>query len=257
MNRRGLPALALLLIWPLLYSCATTPPVKPVATTDAEPLINLLKKRDALLAGGLTATLKLDYKGKVQRNGSRIFLALIPPASFRLEVPGVMGSTILVATGDGTSVHAYFPRDNRLFVTGARDSAFADLLPVPVPFEPYRLPRLLSGALGTLAGDAPTTALTMSDGTTVLSLKDAEGNLMIYRFSSGLTGISSTVGSGSYNLALAPRWPHYPVKVTYRDDHISLVGTFSNVKAMAHPGVDILSISFPSDAEVVDLEGSR
>jgi hypothetical protein len=118
---------------------------KPVGLVDPVPLLEVVNTRRLTLEKGLSGTLELAFKNHERRFNSRVYIVAYPDGRFRLEIPGLLGGTILVMVNDGREILAYYPGENRAFRSAVDGRSINPHLPFPLPVDPTLLPALIMG----------------------------------------------------------------------------------------------------------------
>jgi hypothetical protein len=119
--------------------------IRPVAVMDPVPLLEVVNGRRTALEGGLSGSLELTYRNGKQRFNGRVYIVAYPDGRFRLEVPGTLGSTILVMASDNREILAFYPGENRAYRSAVNGRSLNPFLPFPLPVDPTLLPALIMG----------------------------------------------------------------------------------------------------------------
>ncbi|UCG37860.1 MAG: hypothetical protein JSV00_06555, partial [bacterium] len=167
------PAVLLVILALLMAGCAPRQ-VRTVAVIDPAPLLQVVRDRDMALGQGLAGTLELDFRQEGRRFRGTAHVVMIPDGRFRIEVPGPLGSTLLIMTGDGHQVLAYYPEEGKAFRSTAGGKPLSPYLPFPFPVAPLELPALVCGVLPGGPGEMEASAGLLRSGKRLLSLRSGD-----------------------------------------------------------------------------------
>ncbi|UCF30306.1 MAG: hypothetical protein JSV26_09600 [bacterium] len=217
--RKGSVPWILLLIVVILSACAGPGSIRHVGSMDSDPLLFILESRETL-AEGLTATIHMDFEGEDRHFKGKAYLLVSHPGRFRLEVPGWLGSTLLLMASDGQHIWAYYPEDAKAYRTTRDGLSLSPYLPFPFPLNTATLPHILLGSLPREEGKTASAYETTSGGA-VLYLRDPERGVTRYLFRRSRKGtlyLSETTlesRSGRYVTTFDKRPPHHPLRFTF------------------------------------------
>lgn len=197
------PLHAFALAFILLTACATPREIRHVRSIDPLPYIDILEKRTGS-AGGLATTMHMDFKGGKRDFQGKAYLLIAFPERFRLEVPGWMGSTLLVMVNDGQDVWAYYPGEGTAYRSSAHGLSISPFLPFPLPVDPSFIPLLLAGSLPEDLEHRTSRAFELESGGSVLYLEKPGGTTLRYVFAKGpgprLVELRADIQGGTYTV---------------------------------------------------------
>ena len=151
---RGIGRGTIIVLITLLAAGCAPRLIKPVGLTDPVPLLEVVNTRSLILEKGLSGTLELTFKNPQRHFNSRAYILAYPDGRFRLEIPGLLGGTVLVMVNDGREILAFYPGENRAFRSTVDGRSINPHLPFPLPVDPAILPALIMGV--TPPGDGDT-----------------------------------------------------------------------------------------------------
>jgi hypothetical protein len=252
MSFPGLGKLITLILFPVaLVSCATAPPVQRTAETDPAPFVKYLKERFAQFDQGLSATVDLDFQNEDRYQGGIAYMVLQPSGRFRLEVPGPMGSTLLVAACDGQRFQVYYPEEAAAFQGSALDAGMWARMPFSLPVRPVDFAFLITGTPPVeRAAAAP--AYLNSDGTRILTIEGILADTITMDFGGRRNAshpypdhMLSRLGDASFKVTNRREHPHYPEQFSLRRDGLSLSGRFDRIAPAKELRDEMFRIDLP------------
>ncbi|NOY85739.1 MAG: hypothetical protein GXP52_00360 [Deltaproteobacteria bacterium] len=240
----------------LLASCAPAE-LRRIRSVDPTPLLNILKDRSRM-AGAFATTMQMNFTENGRHFQGKAYLLVSQPQSFRLEVPGILGSTLLLMVGDGENVWAYYPRAGAAYHTSAHGMDLSPYLPFPFPLDPAWIPFLVTGSLPPGSDYSEATAYELKSGKTVLYLDVPDWGSLRYIFGHGAVPypmeLSAQVKGGTIRVVNSKDAPHLPVRFQFRSDTATLKAELedSRVLKTIPPGAFLRPI--PQNIPVRDLE---
>ena len=240
----------------LLASCAPAE-LRKIRSADPVPLLDILKNRSRM-AEAFATTMQMNFTEGDRHFKGKAYLLVSQPQNFRLEVPGIMGSTLIIMVGNGEDVWAYYPRDGQAFHTSAHGMALSPYLPFPFPLDPAWIPFLVTGSLPGDLEIPGATAYELDSGATGLYLNVPGWGDMQYIFGHGALPypmkMSARVRGGTIKVVNSREAPHLPVRFQFLSDTAALKAVLedSRVLKTVPPGAFLSPI--PTDAPVRDLE---
>jgi hypothetical protein len=166
--------ITLILVWGT--ACAPRQ-IRPVAVIDPAPLLEMVNNRRAAFEKGLSGSLELAFKNGKQRFKGRVYIVAYPDGRFRLEVPGTLGSTLLVMANDNLEILAFYPGENRAFRSAVDGRSINPHLPFPLPVDPTILPALIMGVFPESVTVSEAKAQLMDSGEKLLTTR-SEGSAL-------------------------------------------------------------------------------
>jgi len=121
--------------------------LKPVADIDPLPLLETLVKRRAIFENGVSGTLEVNFRGQKQNFSGRLYLIVFPDGTYRIEIPGPLGGTLLVMAGSPKEVVAYYPGEGKAYRSSSDGRSLNPYIPFPMPVAQKMLPTLFLGLL--------------------------------------------------------------------------------------------------------------
>lgn len=180
--RRGI---IIILLTALGTACAPRQ-IKPVAVMDPAPLLDAVYTRNETLERGLSGILELAYKDGKQRFNGKVYIVAFPDGRFRLEVPALLGGTLLVMASDRVEIFAYYPGEGKAFRSKVDGRSLNPYLPFPLPVDPTMLPALIMGALPDSDAPSDAEAWLMDSGEKLLRITPSDSGLQFgYLFARG------------------------------------------------------------------------
>jgi len=119
--------------------------ILPVSDIDPSPLFETVQNRRSVFEKGISGTLEMDFKQGNRHFRGRAYVIAFPDGRFRLEVPGFMGSTLLIMAADGKELLTYYPGKGKAYRSAANARFIDNHLPFPLPVDAAMLPALLLG----------------------------------------------------------------------------------------------------------------
>lgn len=255
-----LRGLTLLAIITALSACAAPGTIRHAGSLDPEPLLKILESRRPL-ADGLTATVHMDFEDEGRHFKGKAYLLVSHPGRFRLEVPGWMGSTILLMASDGRVIWAYYPEDRKAFRTSSDGLSLSPYLPFPFPIDTAAFPYLLAGTLPE-ERIGPVSAYEIESGGAVLYLGNPDGTSLRYRFkrdrraegSLYLFETTAESAEGRYTTTFNDRTPYLPRRFAFSSVSATLRARLESSRFISKPGDDPFRSPVPQGIDVLDLE---
>ncbi|TNF45309.1 hypothetical protein EP232_06125 [bacterium] len=255
---KPLPSLALVVL--LLSACAAPREIRHVRSTDPSPFIDALKERNSL-ADGFATTMHMDFRGEEKKFQGKAYLLIAYPERFRLEVPGWMGSTLLVMVNNGADVWAYYPEEGTSYRSSARGLSISPYLPFPLPIDPALIPLLITGALPEDVEYWSARAYELESGQTALYLEKPGKETLRYIFSRDetpyLIEFRADVRDGTFTLTNSRDTPHLPTEFRYRSAKGALNAKLKDSRSLDNVSTDTFQSPIPPGIPMRDLENLR
>jgi len=260
MSTRFKPFHTLVLAFILLSACSAPREIRHVRSVDPSIYIDALKNRTDP-AGGFATTMHMDFRGGDRDFQGKVYLLIAFPEKFRLEVPGWMGSTLLLMVNDGKDVWAYYPEEGRSYRSSAHGLSISPYLPFPLPVDPSLIPLLLAGALPDDMGEHSATAYELESGRSVLYLEKTGGETLRYLFSEGgeprLTELKADIRHGTYTLTNFGDASGLPTDFRFRSDGGELKAKFKDSRNLDNVSPTTFQSPVPPGIPTRNLETTR
>jgi outer membrane lipoprotein-sorting protein len=251
------PLHTLVLFVLLLSACSAPREIRHAGSIDPSPFINALKERSSL-AGGFATTMHMDFRGEGKKFQGKVYLLIAYHDMFRLEVPGWMGSTLLVMVNNGENVWAYYPEEGTSYRSSAHGLSISPYLPFPLPIDPALIPFLITGALPDNVEYRSARAYELESGGTVLYLEKPGVETLRYIFSHGetphLVELRADNRNGIFILINSPDTPHLPIEFRYRSADGELKARLKDSRLMNDVSPDTFQSPIPPGIPMRDLE---
>jgi len=252
---KSLHTLALVVLF--LSACAAPREIRHVRSIDPSPYINTLKERSSL-AGGFATTMHMDFRGEGKKIQGKAYLLIAYHEMFRLEVPGWMGSTLLVMVNNGENVWTYYPEEGTSYRSSAHGLSISPYLPFPLPVDPALIPLLITGALPDDVEYRSARAYELESGRTVLYLEKSGEETLRYIFSHDetphLVEFKTDVRNGTFILTNSQDTPHLPTEFRYRSAKGELKAKLKDSRPLDDVSPDMFQSPIPPGIPMRDLE---
>ena len=210
------------------------------------------------MAGAFSTTMRMNFTEDGRHFSGKAYLLVSQPQHFRLEIPGILGSTLLLMVGDGKDVWAYYPRDGAAYRTSAHGMALSPYLPFPFPLDPAWIPFLVTGSLPPDFDYSGAMAYELDSGGIELYLDVRDWGSWQYIFGPGPVPypieLSARVRGGTITVVNSREAPYLPIRFRFRSDTATLKATLEDSRILenAPPGAFLRPI--PPNIPVHDLE---
>jgi outer membrane lipoprotein-sorting protein len=252
---KPLHALALLVLF--LSACSAPREIRHVRSINPSPYINTLIERSSL-AGGFATTMHMEFRGEGKNFQGKVYLIIAYHEMFRLEVPGWMGSTLLVMVNNGKNVWAYYPEEGTSYRSSAHGLSISPYLPFPLPIDPALIPLLITGALPDDVEYWSSRAYELESGRTVLYLEKPGEETLRYIFSRGekphLVELQADVHNGTFILTNSQDTPNLPTEFRYRSTKGELKAKLKDSRPLDDVSPDTFQSPIPPGIPMRDLE---
>ncbi len=234
--------------------------IKPVAIIDPAPLLEVVNARRMAFEKGLSGNLELAFKKGKQRFKGKVYIVAYPDGQFRLEVPGTLGSTLLVMASDNQEILAFYPGENRAFRSAVDGRSINPHLPFPLPVDPTMLPALIMGVFPEVSSASGAEAHLMDSGEKLLQTGSGDTGLQFtYLFAKG-------PGDNLRKITIRGKDLEVSVHTRLKPDHLPrdfnltlvdgvLKGEWDSVAPFGGDMAD-LKLRLPKSVTVTDLEAS-
>lgn len=241
----------------LLSACAAPRKIRHVRSIDPSPYINILKERSSL-AGGFATTMHMDFRGEGGDFQGKAYLLIAYHKMFRLEVPGWMGSTLLVMVNNGENVWAYYPEEGTSYRSSVHGLSITPYLPFPLPMDPALIPLLITGALPDDVEFRSASAYELESGRAVLYLEKPGVETLRYLFSHGetphLAELRADLRNGTFTLINSQDTPHLPTEFRFRSAKGELKVKLKDSRPLDDVSPDMFQSPIPPGIPMRDLE---
>ncbi len=245
-----------------ISACAGPRAIRHVRSLDPDPLIRTLKSRRPL-ADGLASTVHMDFKGSDRHFKGKGYLLVSRPGRFRLEIPGWLGSTVLLMVSDGRTIWAYYPEEGKAYRTAVDGLSLSPYLPFSFPIETTALPHLLAGSLPESDNNSVSAYETESGGAVLYVVSGTAS--MTFRFERDrkndgvlyLAEVSTESRDGRYLTSYSEQEPHLSRRLTFSSGAATLEVKLESTKFVKDLADDRFRSPIPSGIAVYDLESGR
>jgi hypothetical protein len=232
--------------------------ILPVRSIDPAPLVEAVQHRRSVLDKGVSGILEMNFKQGNRRFHGRAYVIAFPDGRFRLEIPGFMGSTLLIMTSDGKGLLAYYPGEGKAYRSEPTGRSLDDHLPFPLPVDAAMVPSLLLGVYPE-GEDSPETqeaSLLNSGEKRLQAVWGTSGIRFIHIFSGGDPGslktIQALLGDMKLEVTTEKAPPHLPRGFTLAFKETNLKGKWE--EAALFTGNDsAVRLKVPESVPVIDL----
>jgi len=249
---------AFILIVPVLAGCAGPSTFDNAARIDPSELLRILDFQRENLKQGFAGNLEMDFREGKRHYRGESFILVDPQGRFRLEVPGWMGSTLMIMVNDGRIIKAYYPKDNELYITSVSGRSLSPFLPFPFPLDPATLPSLISGIWPDNADAALAAAYINKKGERLLSTTTPDFPVLNYVFrphpQDFLKELSVLHDESRLTVYFAAEGDNLPKAFTYKDETTALKGSFQNLKIFTVLNDAAFSLELPPDVVIRELD---
>lgn len=121
--------------------------VRPVSEIDPSTMFERIQSRRDSFGKGLSGVLETEFKQDRRHFRGKAYIIAFPDGAFRLEIPGPMGSTLMVMVNNGKEVKAYYPEKGKAYLSDTDGVSINPHLPFPLPVETGMLTALLLGTV--------------------------------------------------------------------------------------------------------------
>ena len=260
-SKRHFARLSIAIILFMAFGTACAPrQIKPVAAIDPAPLFEVVNTRQMAFEKGLSGSLELTFRNDKKRFKGRVYIVAYPDGRFRLEVPGTLGSTLLVMASDNREILAFYPGENRAFRSAVDGRAINPHLPFPLPVDPTILPALIMGVFPEGHDASGAEAYLMDSGEKLLQTGSGDSGLQFtYLFDKG-------PGDSLREITIRGRDMVVSVRTHLKPDHLPrdfnltmaegvLKGEWDSVAPFGGDEAN-LGLRLPESIPVTDLEAS-
>lgn len=251
------PLYTLFLVIVLLSACAAPREIIHVRSIDPSPYIDTLKKRSSL-SGGFATTMHMNFRGADRNFQGKVYLLIAFPEKFRLEVPGWMGSTLLVMVNDGENVWAYYPEEGTSYRSSAHGLSISPYLPFPLPIDPALIPLLFAGGLPDDVEDRSLRAYELESGRSVLYIEKPGAETLRYIFSGGefpgLMELKADIRGGTYTVTSFQDASELPTEFQYSSDGGDLKAKLKDSRPLSDVPLTTFQSPVPPGIPTRDLE---
>ncbi len=260
-SKRLFARLTVIILTMALGTACAPRQVKLVALIDPAPLLEVVNARQLAFEKGLSGSLELSFKNSKQRFKGRVYIVAYPDGRFRLEVPGTLGSTLLVMANDNREILAFYPGEKRAYRSTVTGRSINPHLPFPLPVDPTLLPALIMGVFPGDDGVSVAEAHLMDSGEKLLQTVSRDTGLQFtYLFDKG-------PGHSLRKITVRGREFEVTVHTRRKSDHLPLdfiltlaegvlKGEWDSVKPFGGDEAAI-KLHLPESVSVTDLEASR
>jgi len=169
----------------IVFTTACAPrSIYPERDLDPSPLLQAMTTRQTTFKAGVSGTIEILYRGTDGNFRGKAHIIVFPDGPFRIEIPGLMGSTLVIMASDGREVLIYYPGEGVAFRGPAKGLSLGSRLPFPLPVDAAAVPPLLLGSFpGYTHPGNPRSSLLSSGERTLRITGDGTGPQFKFLFS--------------------------------------------------------------------------
>jgi len=237
-------------------SCAPRQ-IKPVADIDPLPLIERVTQRRKAFERGLSGILELDLRQGKKRFRGKAYIVAFPDGRFRLEVPGPMGSTLMIMADNGDGLLAYYPEEGIAYRSFAGGPYTNPHLPFPLPVGPDEVTTLMMGIYPQGTDISETGAVLLDSGEKRLRVATNDDGLQhIYLFTREPVAALRLIRAQGQDLELEVTTktvpPHFPHRFVIVFPDASVKGVWESVD-LFNGDESVLQLNIPESVPITDL----
>jgi hypothetical protein len=234
--------------------------IRPVSEIDPAPMLEVVTLRRNSFENGLSGILEADFVQTGKRFRGKAYITVFPDGPFRLEIPGPMGTTLMVMVNNGQEVTAYYPEERKAYLSLTDGLSTSPHLPFPFPVEPKIMAALLVGTVpGNFRTSAAVAYLLDSGEKQLRSVSDQSGLEFTYLFTKGPAAALRFVNAHGHDLDLAvftsTTPPYLPESFIITTRESTLRGEWEEV-TMFRGDKSILLLDIPESVHITDLRGT-
>jgi hypothetical protein len=230
---------------------------RPVSEIDPTIMLEAVTHRREDFEKGLSGILEMDFKQGGKRFSGKTYIIAFPDGPFRLEIPGPMGSTLMVMVNDGKEVTAYYPEKGEVYLSLTEGLSINPHLPFPLPLETDMLTALLMGTTPENSHISETRAYVLESGERRLwTRSDSSGLEYTYLFTKGPAisiRLVNAYGDGlDLKVATQKTPPYLPADFSLTFQDTTITGDWEKV-VMFDGDKTVLKLDIPESVSITDL----